>query len=150
MKTFTEINTPDDNVIMIVDAMNIAFRYAHAKKREFLEDYVGMVESLAKSYKASKIIMACDQGSSSYRKEILPTYKAGRKEKFELQTDEERKYFELFFKEFNRVMNYFDTETSIPLLRFDKCEADDIAAYLVKRLGKVRDIWLIRDRKSVV
>ena len=53
------------------------------KKNEidFKEEYVRTVESLARSYDCSKIIIAADLGSSTYRKALYPEYKQNRKEK---------------------------------------------------------------------
>lgn len=140
MKTFTSYTETDNNTIMIVDALNLAFRYKHSKAKVFSADYIKTVNSLAKSYKAAKVIIACDQGSSSYRKAILPEYKQHRKEKYDQQTEQEARDFEEFFQEFNRTME--DISKIYPLLRFDKCEADDIAAFIVNQYN-TRNIWLI-------
>ena len=59
-----------ENTLMIVDSLNLAFRYKHSGATDFAEDYLRTVNSLKKSYKASKVIIAGDQGSSSYRKAI--------------------------------------------------------------------------------
>lgn len=137
----------DNNTLMIVDALNLAFSFRG--EHDYLDRYVRMVESLRKSYRAGTVAIACDQGSSSYRKAIHPGYKGARKEKFELQTDAERVQFELFFKEFNRVVEYLRTST-FPVLKFDKVEADDIAAYLVrnyKRYG-FNKVWLMSSDKD--
>lgn len=102
-----------------------------------------MVESLRKSYKAGKVIIAADKGSSSYRKAIYPEYKANRKEKFKDQTPEEQKQFEEFFAEYERTILML--ETVYPVLRYDGVEADDIAAYIVNTHVNynITDIWLI-------
>ena len=81
---------PIGNNVMIVDSLNLAFRYKHTKRRDFAEDYYRTVKSLAKSYNADRIILACDWGKSSYRKEIYPEYKADREEKVAQQTEEEK------------------------------------------------------------
>lgn len=140
-KSFERVAEMDSNCILVVDALNLAFRYKHARSHDFIDDYIKLVDSLKKSYKASKVIITCDQGSSSYRKTIYPEYKANRSEKVATQTEEEKLEFELFFEEFNRAM---ETISSIyPLLRFPKVEADDIAAYLVKKYGNTKTMWLI-------
>ena len=101
------------------------------------------MESLKKSYKAGKVIICADKGSSSYRKAIYPEYKANRKEKFKDQTPEEAKQFEEFFAEYERTLLML--ETIYPVLRFDGCEADDIVAYICKEVVNypVTDVWLI-------
>ena len=87
--SFKQIATLDPNTILLVDSLNLAFRYKHSRATEFVDDYLRTVESLRKSYKARKVIITCDQGSSSYRKSIHPEYKRNRKDKYELQTPEE-------------------------------------------------------------
>ena len=81
MKTFTEMNTSDGNSLMILDSLNLAFRFRHSGAVDFCTDYMRTVESLKKSYKTSKLIVAGDWGSSQYRKSIYPEYKQNRKDK---------------------------------------------------------------------
>jgi 5'-3' exonuclease len=135
------MNELEDNCVMIVDGLNLAFRYLHAKSTTFCDEYIKVIESLKKSYKASKVIIACDQGSSSFRKGIYPEYKANRAAKYETQTDEDRELFEEFFAEFNHTMETINEV--YPVLRFDKVEADDIAAYIVQKLPNTATAWLI-------
>ena len=147
-KDFDRIREMSDSTLMIVDGLNLAFRYLHAKSTQFVDDYIRVVDSLKKSYKAGKVIIVCDKGSSSYRKSIYPDYKANRKEKFENQTEEERLAFEEFFAEFEKTL--LQIETIYPVLRFDSTEADDIAAYIVTQIKKypVTDVWLISSDKD--
>ena len=147
-KDFDRIKEMSDSTLMVVDGLNLAFRYLHAKSTQFVDDYIRVVDSLKKSYKAGKVIIVCDKGSSSYRKSIYPDYKANRKEKFENQTEEERLAFEEFFAEFEKTL--LQIETIYPVLRFDSTEADDIAAYIVTQIKKypVTDVWLISSDKD--
>lgn len=115
---------------MVVDCLNLAFRFRD--QYDYLDKYVAMIDSLKRSYNAHKVVLACDSGSSSYRKSIYPQYKQNRKDKFETQTAEEALAFERFFTEFNRVMTHYKDDGRYPLFRFEKCEADDVAAYIVK------------------
>lgn len=137
--------TESNNTLLIVDALNLAFRYKHSGATDFATDYIRTVDSLKKSYKASHVIIACDQGSSSYRKALSPEYKQNRKDKQEQQTDAERAAFELFFEDFLQTIATIETTTSYPVLRFQGVEADDIAAYIVSQKAKLStdDIWLI-------
>ena len=132
-KSLEQMLEPQPGLTMIVDALNLAFRWKHSGDTDFLDSYIKTIESLKKSYKAQHVIITCDSGSSSYRKALYPLYKQNRKDKFELQTPEEALAFERFFTEFNRVMQYYKDESGYPLFRFEKCEADDIAAYIVKK-----------------
>lgn len=146
--SFKEMNILDPNTIMVVDALNLAFRWKHSGAKEFVEDYMRTVESLRKSYKAEKVIIACDQGSSSYRKTIHPEYKQNRKDKYETQTAQEAADFEAFFREFNKTIDTYVSETAFPVLRYAAVEADDIAAYITEKLRKRYNIWLISSDKD--
>ena len=143
-KSFQKV-TEAENTLMIVDSLNLAFRYKHSGATDFAEDYLRTVNSLKKSYKAQYVIIAGDQGSSSYRKAIYPEYKQNRKDKFAEQTDAEKAAFELFFEDFTKTLDHIAAETDYPVIRFPGVEADDIAAYIVNKKSKlpVSDIWLI-------
>lgn len=136
--------TETENTLMIVDALNLAFRYKHSGARDFAVDYVRTIDSLKKSYKASHIVIPCDQGSSSYRKELSDIYKQNRKDKQALQTEVEAEAFELFFEDFLATLEYIAANTTYPVIKFQGVEADDIAAYIVQTQAKHFDnIWLI-------
>lgn len=146
--SFKQMATMDPNTIMVVDSLNLAFRYAHKRQATFLDDYVRTVESLKKSYKAGKVIITCDKGSSSYRKALLPEYKSGRKAKQEEQTPEDAEYYEVFFKEFDRIIETYKELEDYPVFRFDRCEADDVAAYIVRKCRNTHKIWLVSSDKD--
>jgi 5'-3' exonuclease len=148
MKTFKELNSNNPNTLMIVDALNLAFRWKHSGAKVFAEDYIATVESLKKSYKASKVIITCDQGNSSFRKEILPSYKENRKERFAEQSESERLAFEQFFDEFNRTIDIYKEVGDYPTLKFKSVEADDLAAYICKKYKKQYEIWLVSSDKD--
>lgn len=131
------------NATLIVDALNLAFRWKHQGRTDFCNDYIRTVESLATSYDCSNIIITSDQGSSSYRREISPEYKQNRKDKYADQTEAEKQAFADFFEEFENTLEAL--ADLFPVIRYQGVEADDIAAHLVK--NRVRyglgDIWLI-------
>lgn len=147
-KSFDNVSKTQESTLLIVDALNLAYRYLHAKSTNFVEDYIRVVESLKKSYKAGKVIIVSDKGGSSYRKNLYPEYKANRKEKYEKQTEEEKRQFNAFFEEFEKTL--LQLETIYPVLRFDKTEADDIAAYIVTKIKKypITEVWLISSDKD--
>lgn len=149
MKSFQQI-TKAGNVLLIIDSLNLAFRYKHSGATDFAEDYLRTVNSLKKSYKASHVIMACDQGSSTYRKEIYPDYKQNRKDKQAEQTEAEAAAFELFFEDFLATLEHIKNNTDYPVIRFQGVEADDIAAYIVskKNLLNFDEIWLVSSDKD--
>lgn len=148
-KTFNTM-TASGNNLLIVDALNLAFRWKHSGATDFAEDWLRTVESLKKSYKASKVIIACDKGSSEFRKGIYPEYKQNRKDKFATQTEAEKLAFEQFFTDFEATMLLVETATDYPLLRFQGVEADDIAAYLVQQKSRMNfdEIWLVSSDKD--
>jgi len=139
---------PSGDNILIVDSLNLAFRYKHARRRDFAEDYYRTVKSLAKSYSASRIILTCDWGKSSYRKEVYPEYKADREEKVALQNEEEKQDFKEFFEDYEKAIEY--CKDSFKILKYKGVEADDIAAYLSYYVfqNDDNDIWLISSDKD--
>ena len=133
----------DTKTTLIVDALNLAFRWKHQGRTDFRYDYQKTVQSLASSYGCSEVIIAADWGSSSYRKELYPDYKQNRKEKFAEQSEEEKMAFEEFFEEFEATLEVL-AEDYI-LLRYKGVEADDVAAHLVKHKNAydLENIWLV-------
>ena len=140
---FTDKLINDGNCTLIVDALNLAFRWKHQGRTDFRYDYQNTVKSLAKSYDCKRIIITADWGSSTYRKTIAPDYKQNRKDKFAEQSEEERIAFEEFFEEVEESLDLLREE--YPILRYKGVEADDIAAHLVKCRQKydLDYIWLI-------
>ena len=128
---------------LIVDALNLAFRWKHQGRTDFRYEYEKTVKSLADSYKCEDIIITADGGSSSYRKAILPDYKQNRKDKYATQTEEEKIAFEEFFEEYQATLDVLGAY--LPILRFEGVEADDIAAHLVKYKKEygLTNVWLI-------
>jgi len=133
----------DANSTLIVDALNLAFRWKHQGRTDFRYEYQSTVQSLAKSYDCNNIIITADWGSSTYRKGISPEYKQNRKEKFAEQSEAERLAFEEFFEEFEASLEILAED--YPVLRYKGVEADDLAAHLVKYKSKydLEYIWLI-------
>ena len=128
--------------LLIVDGLNIAFRWKHQGVTDFKYDYIRTVESLAKSYNAGTIVV-CADGGSSYRKDIFPEYKANRKEKYAEQTPQEEKEFEMFMAEFSNTLTLLKEKHTV--LQFKGVEADDIAAYISMNLDKFNfdECWMV-------
>lgn len=137
-KTFLGM-LPENNVL-IVDALNLGFRWKHQNKTEFLEEYQRTVNSLANSYSCKNVIIACDKGNSRFRKALHPEYKQSRKEKYKNQTEEEKELFIKFFEEMQRTIDALKENHLV--FQYEGVEADDIAGYLTKILP-VEHIWLI-------
>ena len=130
--------------LLIVDGLNVAFRWKHQNILDFKYDYIRTIESLAKSYNAGTIIV-CADGGSSYRKEIFPDYKANRKERYAEQTAQEEKEFEMFMAEFQDTLTLI--KQKYPVFHFRGVEADDIAAYITQSIN-YDDCWLISSDKD--
>ncbi len=133
---------PRDRVL-VIDALNLGFRWKHQGRTDFREDYMRTVESFATSYNCGTIIITADKGSSTYRKEVYPEYKSNRKVKYEKQTEEERQSFADFIKEFDATLRLMDKKWLV--LQYQGVEADDLAAYIVRNLDdyNVSHMWLV-------
>ena len=124
----------DENSTLIVDALNLAFRWKHQGRTDFRYEYERTVQSLATSYGCRRILITADWGSSSYRKSISSEYKQNRKEKIAQQSEEEQMQFEDFIAEFESSLDILRENHKI--LRYKGVEADDLAAHLVKYRNK--------------
>lgn len=136
------VNAPELENLMLVDCLNLAFRYKHRGMTEFASEFLQTVRSLGKSYGAKKIVLLCDKGSSAYRKAVFPEYKANRKEAYKNQTEEEAEKVAKFFEGFERALEF--AQDSYPLIRYKGVEADDLAAFIVKHHKQdFKHTWLI-------
>ena len=145
---FNDLIEPDENKTLVVDALNLAFRWKHQGRTDFRHEYVATVQSLARSYKCDRIIITADKGSSEYRKQILPSYKQNRKDKFAQQSEAEEEAFKMFIQEYENTLELLEKQYT--LLRVKGVEADDIAAYIVKHREKfdIGDIVLVSSDKD--
>jgi 5'-3' exonuclease len=134
--------TPNGN-LLIVDGLNLAFRWKHQGNTDFEHDYVRTVQSLAKSYNCGEIVVLGD-GGSNYRKEVYPEYKANRKERYAEQTPEEEAEFLEFLQEFGTTMNTLKYKGYLTL-KYQGVEADDIAALICQNREELglEEIWMI-------
>lgn len=137
--------TSDRENVLVVDLLNLCYRYMHSKRYDFSEELYNTLKSFARSYNAKDVYLVCDKGSSTFRKEIHSGYKQGRKDKFALQTEEEKEEFQKFFDAFEKAVS--ELEEKFTLFRFQGVEADDLAAYICKLLPD-RTIWLISSDKD--
>ena len=145
-KSFKEIASKTNDNILIVDALNLAFRYKHQKQRNFAEDYLRTVQSLANSYNAGCVYITADLGSSTYRKNILPEYKQNRQDKYAQQTAQEAEEFANFMEDFEETILLLESHYKV--FRYAGVEADDIAAYIVGKKQHNHTIWLVSSDKD--
>jgi aminoglycoside N3'-acetyltransferase len=52
---FSKVLEKDLGSVLIVDSLNLAFRWKHQGKTDFCEEYIRTIQSLANSYKCSNI-----------------------------------------------------------------------------------------------
>lgn len=142
MAKFKTGTLPHGNAL-VVDAMNIAFRWKHAGSTDFADEFVNTIRSLARSYECGQVLIAADMKGSSYRKEIFPEYKGNRKELIANQTVEEKHAIDQFFRDYEKCIEACDQYFTV--FRYEGVEADDIAAYIVKNMSYylIDSIWLI-------
>jgi 5'-3' exonuclease len=132
--------------LLIVDGLNLAFRYKYSNTKDYAAKYMATVQSLANSYEAKQVIVLGD-GGSLYREKIDPEYKGNRKELRAKQTEQEAADFKEFLEEFDRTLELIDT--TYETLKFRGVEADDIAAYIAKYYAAdFEHTWLISSDKD--
>jgi 5'-3' exonuclease len=139
--------TLDENTVLVVDALNLAFRYKHKRQRNFAADYLRTIDSLAGSYGCSKVIMCADKGKSAYRLSIDPEYKGNRDAKYKTQTEEEKEQFLEFLEDFEKALELVGTVH--PVLRCQGIEADDLMAVLTQLKKPETKIWIISTDKDM-
>jgi len=146
MKKFNEVKEAQRENLVIIDFLNLCFRYKHANKKNFTAEIISTIQSLGSSYQAKDIIIAGDWGSA-WRKEIYPEYKANRIAMREKQTPEEQKAFEEFLDEAGRAFDML--KDYYPTFKFKGVEADDIAGYLALNYAdNYEHTWLVSSDKD--
>lgn len=134
------------NNLLIVDGLNLSFRWKHKGQTEFATDYLKTINSFAKSYSCQDIVTLSDLKGSKYRKELYPEYKGNRD--YSNQTEQEKEQAALFFDGYKRALELVDRSV-VHLLQHLGIEADDFAACLVAALTDYYDnIWLISTDKD--
>ena len=143
---FDNVQFEDEN-LMIVDGTNLSFRFKHRGSKNFKEDFLKTVQSLARSYAAKHVLVLFDSHGSDYRKDIYPDYKGDRKEKYANQTPAEQQAAKEFFIALDECIAYI--KQYYPTLQVRGVEADDLAAYAQKLLSdNYERIWLISTDKD--
>ena len=84
------LQTPDYdsyNNVLLIDGNNLSYRWLQRPNHgNFAHDFIRTVQSLSKSYEASRTIVCFDFGKSYYRMDMSEEYKANRK-KYREQSD---------------------------------------------------------------
>jgi 5'-3' exonuclease len=132
------------NNLMIVDANNLSYRWLQrANYASFDADFIRTIQSLAKSYEASRTIVCFDFGKSYYRMDMHEEYKGTRKKP---QDEDEVKKYEEFFAVLNALPDQLDDE----VLKFRGVEADDILAWITQNISDRYDhTWIISSDRDL-
>lgn len=132
------------NNLMIVDANNLSYRWLQrVNYASFDVDFIRTIQSLAKSYEASRTIVCFDFGKSYYRMDMHEEYKGTRKKP---QDEDEIKKYEEFFAVLNALPDQLDDE----VLKFRGVEADDILAWITQNISDRYDhTWIISSDRDL-
>lgn len=143
---FVEMKDLKEENLMLVDFLNLCFRYKHANKKYFTAEVVATIQSLGMSYNARDIMILGDWGSS-WRKEKYPLYKANREELKAKQTAAEQESFMEFLEEAGRALEVLGDMYRV--FKFKGVEADDIAAFIASKYAdNYSHTWLISSDKD--
>lgn len=137
-----ESNEPEGNNLLVVDLLNVCFRYQRRNNYDFAADLMRTLNSLAKSYGCTKILLLSDHKYSKYRRQLYPEYKQNRKARYEKQTDEERNQMGMFFQAYDEALEIIGERFDI--IRLEHVEADDVAGFVCANFSQDFDhTWLI-------
>ena len=77
-KTFTQLGADAPrNRVLVIDALNLGFRWKHQGRTDFREDYMRTVESFASSYNCGTIIITADTGNTTKMKKTSAESSSG-------------------------------------------------------------------------
>ena len=132
------------NNLLIIDANNLSYRWLQRPNyASFGTDFIRTIQSLSKSYEASRTIVCFDFGKSYYRMDMHDDYKGTRKKP---QDEEEAKKYEDFFSVLNSLPDELDEE----VLKFRGVEADDILAYITQNISSRYDhTWIVSSDRDL-
>lgn len=147
-KTFKKMK-PDKTNLLIIDGLNLSFRWKHSGKKNFAVEYLQTIMSFAQSYTAKRVVVLNDFKGSYYRIGLHPGYKEDRKLKRLDQTEKEKQDFEEFLNDW--LVAYELCGTEYTTIQYEGVEADDIAAYLATNkeiLENFGHIWCLSTDKD--
>ena len=127
--------------LLVVDALNFAFRFKHKKQTNFGPDFLRAITSFATSFEANNVVICADKGGSTYRKGIAPDYKGNRAAKYKEQSAEEAAEFQKFLEDFDDAMEL--CAQRYPLVRFQGVEADDTMTYITLHAKHAEHIHIL-------
>lgn len=132
------------NNLLIIDANNLSYRWLQRPNyANFGPDFIRTIQSLSKSYEATRTIVCFDFGKSYYRMDMHDEYKGTRKKP---QDEDEIKKYEDFFAVLNDLPEQLDEE----VLKFRGVEADDILAWITQNMADNYDhTWIVSSDRDL-
>jgi len=118
--------------ILLVDMLGSCFVRFHMKDHGLVKNFVVDLQRIMSAARVDRCILL-REGGSGYRNNLLPTYKAARKERREKYTPAEKREYEKFLKEVDRTVSTLQL-LGVPNLQLIGAEADDLAGYLCASL----------------
>lgn len=139
-----DIQTSGNN-LLLVDSNNLSYRFIRrANYDSYQQEFIRTVQSLAKSYDASRIITCFDFGKSYYRMAMFDDYKGNRKEEL---SEEEQEKKDKFFAVLNILPDLLPNDS----VKIRGVEADDTLAYLVEKFkSEYEHIWIVSSDKDLI
>ena len=131
--------------LLLIDGTNVAYRWVKSPD-QMLYKYAETVLSLTRSFDCSHVLVSFDNKGSSFRKDILPEYKAHRGKNLSEEQQAERTYF---YEQVAKVPALL-TDKDIPAVALEKVETDDVIAWICKHLhDKVDEIIIVSSDKDL-
>lgn len=120
--------------VLIIDCLNTLFQLYHTGVNDKAFKFLNDMKDIASQFKVDRVVLACDGGSSRYRLEKLPTYKADRKKKRAEAPPEEQNKLKKFLQEDVKDAVELCRQVGIPVLQYQGVEADDIIAFFANNI----------------
>jgi len=108
--------------------------YIDVKSKLTLHAFITTLFSTIRANDCSKVVVAWDGGSWRYN--VYPEYKSGRKKKRGDRTETEKRLWKELHSSANSLHTLLSEHTNIISIREKNCEADDIIATLCSEGGK--------------
>lgn len=137
---------------LLVDVSNIfwVMRFSTLKSETYdidgpdliFQDAFSLIFNLKKERKADNIVLAFDS-KNTWRKQIEPSYKSGRKTHLDIYKDD-------IIKKIDQFYELFDEYSDVICIKVDECEADDIIALYVENKYDSEKISIISTDKDFI
>ena len=136
---------------ILIDTNNLFFRARHVIRSGDPSVKVGMAfhilfSSIAKLYREfnGSHVIFCLEGKS-WRKQVYPPYKKNRVLLNEKKSQHELEEDDMFYKAYNELISYVQTQTKCTVLQHPVCEADDFIARWIQNHPDTKHIIISTD-----